>query len=155
MSDTQVHPRRVAWTLWVLLVLFALRVAGQALVAFADVSWLPPMEQWQSGILPYPLLLIAQIAILALFAKVCLDVWRAEGYFASPQSWFRRGASWFGYVYFAGMLVRYALHMHFYPQARWIGGTIPIAFHCVLACFIITFARSHRARHEGCPAPKS
>jgi len=155
VSASRVHCRRTALTLWTLLALFSLRVAGQALVVFAGVSWLPPLDQWQSGILPYPLLLISQLAILALFVKVCADVSRTHGYFASPRPWFRRGALWFGYAYFAGMLVRYALHMQFHPQARWIGGTIPIVFHCVLACFIIVFASSHRARHAGCPAPRS
>jgi hypothetical protein len=31
--------------LWTLLALFAARVAGQALVAFFGVTWLPPIER--------------------------------------------------------------------------------------------------------------
>lgn len=152
---TLVHGRRVSPTLCVLLALFAGRVAGQVLVVFQGVTWLPPLEQWQSGILPYPLLLASQIAILALLTKVCADVSREKGFFATSQSWFRRGALWFGRVYFAAMIVRYTLNMHFHPKARWIGGTIPMVFHCVLATFIMVFACWHQARFEACSAQKS
>jgi len=34
--------------LWALLGLFVLRVLGQALVAFGDVQFLPPMQAWSS-----------------------------------------------------------------------------------------------------------
>lgn len=50
--------------LWTLLALFALRVAGQALVAFSDVRFLPPMQAWYSGLMPYPYLLPSQRARL-------------------------------------------------------------------------------------------
>jgi hypothetical protein len=43
-------------------------VAGQAMVAFFDVQWLPPMERWYSGLVPYEILLPAQIAIIVLMA---------------------------------------------------------------------------------------
>ncbi|HUO85759.1 MAG TPA: hypothetical protein VM617_00075, partial [Thermoanaerobaculia bacterium] len=66
-------PVGLAPWLWALLGLFVLRVAGQVLVAFARVRWLPPMEQWQSGLLPYRVLLAAQIAIVLVLGKVCLD----------------------------------------------------------------------------------
>ena len=59
--------------LWALLTLFVLRVAGQAMVAFWGAPWLPPMERWYSGLLPYPLLLPAQIVIIVLMAKICSD----------------------------------------------------------------------------------
>lgn len=150
MSDFTTFSRRVVMTLWLLLTLFVLRVLGQVLVVFAGVHWLPPMEQWQSGILPYPVLLSSQIAIIALLVRVCVDCSRGEGFFARTR--FDRGALWFGYVYFASMVVRYILRMYLYPENRWFGGTIPIVFHCVLATFIILFARSHRAQLESCPA---
>ena len=47
---------------WLLLCLFVLRVLGQMLVAFRRVSFLPPMEQWQSGLVPYHVLLAMQCA---------------------------------------------------------------------------------------------
>lgn len=145
--------RRVVVTLWLCFALFILRVVGQALVVFCDVQWLPPMGEWQSGILPYPVLLASQIAIIALLAKICVDCSRGEGFFAETRTWFAREVLWFGYVYFASMIVRYALRMQLHPEARWLGGTIPIVFHCILATFLIVFARAHRVRLESSSAP--
>ncbi|MEO6708667.1 MAG: hypothetical protein ABI054_10835 [Planctomycetota bacterium] len=136
--------------LWCLCLLFVLRVVGQVLVAFFGVGWLPPMEEWQSGLLPYPVLLGSQFAIIGLLVKVCVDLSRGRGFFAQERAWFGRPASWVGCVYFGGMLVRYALRMQLVPEARWLGGTIPIVFHCVLASFIILFARVHLARSLPC-----
>ncbi len=62
----EVLQRRYFWVLATLLFLFCLRVLGQILVAFFNVSFLPPMEEWFSGLLPYPELLTAQILIIAL-----------------------------------------------------------------------------------------
>jgi hypothetical protein len=40
----------LVWTLFTLLVL---RVGGQALVAFFDLPFLPAMQAWYSGLVPY------------------------------------------------------------------------------------------------------
>ncbi|WP_455388257.1 hypothetical protein [Petrachloros mirabilis] len=132
--------------LWVLLFGFCLRVLGQMLVAFVGVSWLPPMEAWYSGLMPYPYLLPSQLLIIALYSKVCLDFTRGEGFFVRTRPMFGRGILTFGYTYLAAMIVRYLVHMSLYPEARWFGGTIPIFFHWVLAAFIIAFGRYHRAQ---------
>ena len=52
--------------------LFVLRVLGQALVAFFDVSFLPSMPHWYSGLMRYEYLLPSQLLfepnrVLALF----------------------------------------------------------------------------------------
>jgi hypothetical protein len=139
-------PRRAAPILWALLGLFFLRVLGQLLVAFAGVTWLPPMPQWYSGLMPYPYLLPSQVVILAVFAKVCVDFSRGEGWFVRTRPWFGRGAYWFGWLYLTGMMVRYPIQMALHPEDRWLGRTIPIVFHWVLASFVLVFASFHRAR---------
>jgi hypothetical protein len=139
-------PRRLVWLLWLLLSAFCCRVLGQALVAFLDVTWLPPMEEWYSGLMPYPLLLPAQLFIIAVYTKVCWDFTRGAGYFVQVRPMFSRGVLWFGYVYLAAMFLRYIIRMELYPEARWFGGTIPIVFHWVLAAFIIAFGQYHRGR---------
>lgn len=139
-------PRRLAILLWTLLFVFCLRVLSQMLVAFVGVSWLPPMEAWYSGLMPYPYLLPSQFLIIALFSKVCLDFTRGEGFFVRPRPVFGRGVLVFGYLYLASMIVRYIIHMSLYPEARWFDGTIPIFFHWVLASFIIAFGQYHRGR---------
>jgi hypothetical protein len=138
--------RRLAPVLWALLGLFALRVGGQALVAFGEVRWLPPMAEWQSGLLPYPVLLTAQLAIVALLARVCLDFSRGRGWFLADRSWFAAPLLAFGWLYLAAMIARYPLQMALHPEDRWLGRTIPIVFHWVLAGFVLLFARFHRAR---------
>ena len=65
---------RSAIVLCVLTALFAIRVVGQALVAFLDVAWLPAMDTWDSGLLPYAVLLPIQIITLLVQAVVDRDV---------------------------------------------------------------------------------
>jgi hypothetical protein len=144
-------PRRLAPLLWALLGLFVLRVIGQALVVFLRVSWLPPMREWYSGLLSYPLLLPAQLLIVLLLGAVCRDFTRGRGWFVTPRPRLGRWATWLGSIYLGAMIVRYAIWMTLHPDARWLGGTLPIVFHCVLATFVILFGRHHRGGTT--PAP--
>src|SRR5438105_6550001 len=77
--------RRTALSLWLLLALFCLRVAGQMLVAFAGATWLPPMEESFSGLIPYPWLLASQFVIIAVFAWIAMNISRGRGFFALPR----------------------------------------------------------------------
>jgi hypothetical protein len=107
------------------------------------------MDAWYSGLLTYPYLLTAQISIILLLAKVSLDFTQGEGLFIRPHRLFGRGVLYFGYLYFAAMILRYILQMSLYPENRWFGGTIPIVFHWVLASYVILFGRYHRAQING------
>jgi len=118
-----------ALVLTLLTALFFARVAGQALVAFAGVSWLPPMGAWYSGLLPYPVLLPVQILILAVQLTIDWQVWRGAGLFARPRRRVGRALRGFSYVYALAMLVRWLV-------TRTHG--IPIAFHWVLAAYLFT-----------------
>jgi putative CocE/NonD family hydrolase len=134
------HPalqRRYFWALATLLFLFCLRVLGQILVAFFHVSFLPPMEEWMSGLLPYPELLTAQILIIGLYGKICLDLFRGPGFFVTPRRRLGTGLLIFGSLYLAVMILRYVIRMSLYPHERWAGGCIPIFFHWVLSSFIL------------------
>lgn len=127
--------------------LFLARVAGQALVAFLGAPWLPPMGEWYSGLLPYPLLLPAQVGILLVQGKISLDLVRGHGAFCGPGSRTGRVLLRLGLLYLAGMLLRYALTMSWYPERRWLGtGTIPTAFHVVLALYVLTLGRFYLGR---------
>ena len=127
-------------------VLFVLRVLGQVAVAMWDVSFLPPFEQWYSGLLPYPLLLPAQIALAALMAKVVADFARGEGFFVSLRPRTGRILIGLGALYALAMVVRYVVTMATYPERRWFVGTIPIWFHLVLATFVLTLGHYHARR---------
>ena len=102
-----------------------------------------------SGLLGYPYLLASQIVIIAVYAKVCIDFSRARGWAVLPRRFMARGLLYFGYLYFAGMILRYVLQMILLPETRWLGGTIPIFFHLVLATFLVLVGLWHRAQLEG------
>ena len=132
-----------AIAMWLLLVLFVLRVVGQMLVAFLGVSFLPPMAEWYSGLLSYPILLPVQWVIVVMFTTICVDISRGEGAFARPNR--RAGVflGWFSAIYFTSMIARYAITMTIHPERRWFHDTIPIWFHMVLASYLFILSRYH------------
>lgn len=137
--------RRTSLILALLALAFLARVAGQVVVLLYAPGWLPPMPEWYSGLLPYPLLLPTQIAILGLQAWISRDLWRGRGRFSVRWPRFGVGLRWFSIVYFAGMLLRYVLTMALVPERRWFVGTIPIFFHYVLAAYLFVWSRFHES----------
>jgi hypothetical protein len=125
------------------------------LVAFLHVSFLLPMEEWYSGLIPYRWLLPSQFLIILLYSKVCLDFTRGQGFFATPHRALGVGLLWFGSIYFAAMVVRYVVRMSLYPDERWLGGSIPIFFHWVLASFILLVGRYHLRPDSQCTSSSS
>lgn len=135
--------RRLAPFLWGLLFVFVLRVIGQMFVAVGWQRFLPPMEEWYSGLISYPWLMVCQIAIIVLYGKVCLDFSRGKGFFVVPRRGLGKGLLIFGSIYLACMILRYVLRMALHPEARWFGGTIPISLHWVLATFLLLVGNFH------------
>lgn len=116
--------------------LFCLRVAGQIGVALVAPRWLPPMEQW--NFVPYRLLLPAQLVIIAVMAAIVAG--RAE-----PGPALARVLVAASFVYWAAMALRYVHRMLRRPDQRWLGGAIPIVFHCVLAAFVFVLGAANAA----------
>ena len=137
------NPRVYAPWLCLALGLFCLRVLGQFLVATLEVGFLPPMEEWYSGLLPYPQLVMSQLGIIGLFGTVCLQFTRGVGWFVRPRARLGDSLLVFGALYLAAMVLRYFLRMALYPSERWVGGSIPIFFHWVLASFILLVGHYH------------
>ncbi len=137
---------RVAVTLWLLLLLFVLRVLGQLLVSTGLAPLLPPMQEWSSGLVPYGPLLGAQVLIIAFCLKVGLDLTRGSGYLTTANPRLGSGLSAFGWIYLAAMVIRYVLRMSLHPEERWTGGSIPIFFHWILAAYLLLLGRYHRGR---------
>ncbi|MCZ6731398.1 MAG: hypothetical protein O7B27_02425 [Gammaproteobacteria bacterium] len=123
--------------------LFILRVCGQILVVVVDIDFLPPFEQWYSGLLPYLVLLPIQILIIGAMLKIVLDFAKRSGFFITPKPRAAVFIKWFSYVYFFSMGARYVIAMILYPELRWFTDTIPIWFHMVLAAFLYTFSHYH------------
>ena len=113
-----------------------MRVLGQALVAFGDVQFLPPMQAWYSGLMPYEFLFPSQILLVVLMTWICVDFSRRRGPFYAPRRLFAAWWLWLGWLYLAAMAGRFA----------WFGLSIPVVFHWVLAAFMIAVGLSHRKR---------
>ena len=111
----------------ILLALFIARVLGQIIVALRAPRWLPPMEAWYSGLMPYRYLLPSQIVIIGLMIAMIRQV--ANG---APAN---RGLA-IGIIAFA-TLYALAMVIRFFVSDK---GRIPIFFHWVLAAFLFTYA---------------
>jgi hypothetical protein len=138
MSPTVLGP-----VFWVLTVLLVGRVVGQLIVAGWAPRWLPPMEQWQSGLLPYPALVFGQAVVLTLMIWISVDFSRGSGFWVRPHPGLGAAALWWSYLYVGAMVVRYVIRMTRQPDQRWLGGAIPIIFHSLVALFQWLFGMYH------------
>ena len=127
--------------LWTCTGLFLLRVLGQIEVVLIAPAWLPPMEQWYSGLLPYPLLLPAQILILMLMTGLVVNEIRRP---SPAREWLRVVSL----VYFAVMLVRLIVQFLRGADDFIAAGGIPVAFHWVLALFLFVLSKNTPARER-------
>ena len=134
--------RRYGMALWLIATLFCCRVVGQMLVAFGGVTWLPPMAEWYSGLLPYPLLLPSQLLILVVMWRTNRGVHAGTGWLWTHRPRVGRALVTFAALYAAAMAVRYVVFGELYPARRWHPpGSIPIAFHFVLASYLYLLGR--------------
>jgi hypothetical protein len=134
--------------LWACIALFFARVAGQLEVLLLAPDWLPAMPAWYSGLLPYPVLLPLQITLLMLMSVMAYRT-RMVGRTARPlrrrtARLLRLGAG----VYFVIMALRLGWVIRLFGADFYRHGAIPVAFHWVLALFVLIWARA-RGR---CPA---
>ncbi|MFQ5527559.1 MAG: hypothetical protein ACE5GX_15015 [Thermoanaerobaculia bacterium] len=136
--------RRYAVVLALLTLAFFGRVAGQFSVAFLGAEFLPPMEAWDSGLLRYAALLVAQIVILVIHVAIVRHVWTGSGRFAGRKPRAGGFLKWFSLVYFLVMLVRYVVTVWLPVELPWSPATIPIYFHWVLALHLYLLSRYYR-----------
>jgi hypothetical protein len=134
----------VAPLLWILTVLFVVRVTGQMLVVLRAPSWLPPMEQW--NLLPYPILLPIQLVFVGVMLWIDVSFTRGHGVAVDASGAFGTFLIGFSALYAASMVVRYVVRMRRRPGERWFGGTIPIVFHIVLASYLYVLGSFYAAR---------
>jgi hypothetical protein len=125
--------------------LFALRVLGQLLVVHRKPRWLPPAERWASGLLPYPVLLGSQMVILGLMTATGLGMALGWLAFAAPHPALGGVLVVLAIAYVVAMLVRVAVRAAMPPQQRRPAGAIPIAFHFVLATWLLVLGAHWRA----------
>ena len=136
-----VDARFAAWFLLLFTGLFLARVVGQLLVRARRPDWLPPTEQWH--LMPYRLLLPAQLAILAVMGWLAQAFFRESGAVVDRSHGAGQLLLGLSCVYAGGMVVRYATRMARRPEERWFGGAIPIVFHLVLASHLFVLGSFH------------
>lgn len=132
--------RRVT-LLWACIVLFLLRVVGQLEVLLVAPAWLPPMNDWYSGLIPYPMLLPVQIVILMGMTAVTVRALRVEHSASVHSGRWRPWVCRIAIVYFALMLLRLLVQLLRGADDVVEAGGIPVAFHWVLALFLLVLAR--------------
>ena len=143
-AATGVVVRGYALLLVVLSLAFAARVLGQLLVALFGVGFLPPMEAWYSGLIPYPALLLIQLLILAIQLEICRELWVGTSAVSVARPRLGRVLAWVSLVYFLTMVARYVISTVVLPGAGRFGNTIPIVFHWVLAAYLWILSRHLR-----------
>ena len=127
--------------LWSCIMLFAARVLGQFEVLLVSPEWLPAMDAWYSGLLPYYLLLPAQIAILMVMSVVAWNRRIRSGAFARANPRGALALRIFAGIYFLVMAVRLGVNVIDNGAEFWRNGAIPVAFHWVLALFLMVAGR--------------
>ncbi len=127
-------------TLWLCIGSFFARVVGQLEVLLLAPDWLPPMSSWTSGLLPYPVLLPLQIALLMLMSTAAFRERtgrQAEG--AKPRT--AKLLRLLAGVYFLVMAIRLCIVIRVFGSDYYLHGAIPVAFHWVLALFLLVWTR--------------
>ena len=136
MSSSRDYAR---W-LWLFTALFVVRVIAQPLALLTSAPFLPPFESWHSGALPYPILAVTQVLIVAWLARMARRFSTGE---VVPR---RRLGIWMlalGGTYFATMLVRLLLGATMLSSSRWFSSTLPTMFHLVLASYLLVYGDFH------------
>lgn len=131
-------------------VLFALRVIGQLEVMLVAPPWLPPMRDWYSGLIPYPILVPVQIAILMVMSAVIMRELLVGQRASSDSSSWNRWVRGFAIAYFAAMLLRLMLQLLRGADNLLDAGGIPVAFHWVLALFLLVLGRQSSVSMSSC-----
>ena len=132
--------RAASRILGALTVLFALRVAAQAMQFCAPLSFLPAFEAFQGSDLPYGVLLSSQLAILTVMIGVTSRVrWGALRRSVRAA----RVLAALGGVYLAGSLARLVIGVAVPDAGPWMSASIPAFFHVVLAAFVLGLAAYH------------
>ncbi|MFN0125457.1 MAG: sterol desaturase family protein [Verrucomicrobiales bacterium] len=132
--------RRCRQGLLILLILFAFRVAAQLLQKLAPVHFLPAFDSWQSGTLPYGVLLALQMLLLVVMVRVQLRMRSGK---LLPRPGLGVALLSFGSVYFALMLFRLGAAYTFGVGQPFLGAALPAFFHVVLSSWMLLLGLFH------------
>ena len=123
-----------------LTVLFAGRVVAQPLAAVTRWRFLPPFEAWQSGALPYPVLLTSQVALLALMVWTARRIGVGRLGRSRPVGW---ALAVFTGLYGGVMTGRLVLGLTVARGHWWLDAPLPTVFHLVLTTYLAIVVHHH------------
>lgn len=131
--------------LWALLGLFLLRVAAQPLALATGWRWLPDFDAWQSGALPYPALLAAQVALAGGMAVAAAGVSSER---VRPHRVAGLGIAAAAALYGGVMLGRLVLGATLFRGHWWLDAPLPTVFHLGLTTWLAVYGHYHLRGHS-------
>jgi hypothetical protein len=137
--------RRAAIVLFALLLAFVGRVVAQLIQLLAPTQLLPPFSYWQSGALPYEILLASQILIIVLSVWLITRLWNGT---LRRRPKLGLACLVLGAIYFAFMLFRLIAGLTFLAGSPFFGAILPAIFHLVLATMLLIIGRQLRRARD-------
>jgi hypothetical protein len=125
----------------ILLAVFLFRVFAQLLQFYAPTPALPSFAAWESGALPYPLLVAAQAVIILVSLALIVALVRRR---LHPNRKLGLILLVAGGLYLAGMLFRLVSGYTFLAGVPFFNDHLPAYFHIVLAGLVLTFGDFYR-----------
>ena len=125
----------------VLLAVFVFRVFAQLLQFYAPTTALPAFAAWESGALPYPLLVAAQAVIILVSVALIVALFRRR---LHPNRKLGIILLVAGSLYLAGMVFRLVAGYTFLADVPFFSDHLPAYFHIVLAGLVLTFGDFYR-----------
>ena len=118
----------------VLTLIFIGRVLAQLIEYFVDISFIPNFDKWQSGTVPYWVLLVFQFTIMSFM----VTVYRKLSKGTVQSSKLKRNIYLIlGCIYLTGTLTRHILGLTVLSDSVYFTSFISIYFHYVLASFLL------------------
>ena len=124
----------------ILLGLFCFRVLAQLLQRYLELPFLPPFDAWQSGAVPYEVLLTSQILIIVFYARILQRIMTRQMQPNRSQGWIFFIT---GLIYFLAMVLRLAIGLTGLSEHHWFRSYLPILFHFVLSSYLIVVGNFH------------
>jgi hypothetical protein len=132
--------RAHALALTALLMLFFGRVAAQLVQWLWPTPLLPDFAAWQSGLLPYGVLVAAQLMILVLILHQIARIWSGR---ARPRRRLGLLLLVLGGIYMAGAAFRLAVGVAKLIDLPFFQAILPSVFHMVLAGMVLVLGDFH------------
>lgn len=142
--------RKHSFLLIFLTALFCFRVGAQLLQRYSEVSFLPPFDDWESGVLPYWLLLTSQLIIIFLCVRITYQINAGT---ALPDPKMGKICLIFGIIYSGIMVFRLIAGATFAADHPWLAAKLPTLFHLVLASILLVVGH-YNLKFGQRPAPQ-